>query len=371
MPTAILFTKAAAGHSPRRRAAAFLLALAGVLLPGGDVFGYRFYPRTVNDSVIPVASHAARWDPAVWGSGRSLEWTIAGSPGWTEPWEFRDQTEDPPFASREEVVPFVEQALEVWGSLPSADITWSASGLDRELHAERDSVNAVRMHPFGFGAAYAHVWQLNGEIVECDVSLPPFPRQLRDTLGLSVLIHEFGHCVGLDHAAVYPTWDTAPWRRIFEPARWGSDPTMSYGYWAEPGLTRDDIVGGSLLRPTRSWLAGVGSITGQVTLSGRPGRYVPVFATLLYGVETVAAAGAFTNGEGSFVIEGLTPGEYLLTVGAMGNVSGNTALVDGGATLGARDQYLLEPVRVAAGGATRVPPIELREGREALPWPEE
>ena len=349
-----------------------LLALAGLLVPGGDAFGYRFYWRTVDDSPLPVAADAARWDPAVWGPGRTLQFVVADSPGWTEPWEdSRGEEQDPPFASAEDVIPFARKALAFWSAPASTDIQWSVAGAGGELHAERDHVNAIRMHPFGHGASYAHIWDRNGVIVECDVSLNP--RHTRDLEGraLEVLIHEFGHCLGLAHSAMFPTWDTWGWRHDFRPALWDTDPVMSYGYLPEPGLTPDDLIGASLLRPAPGWLDRVGGIAGQVTVDGRPARYVPVFATRIAGEEVVASANTFTNREGFFAIEGLLPGAYLLAAGAMGDISGNSSLVDRGATLGSTDQYLLEPVRVVAGQETTVPPIPLRAGREASPFQRE
>lgn len=340
------------------------LTLAGALIPSGSALGYRFFWRTANDPAIPTASEGLRWDPAVWGPGESLPWVIADSPGWTEPWENRGETEDPPFGSREEVIPFVEEALEAWASLPSTDIEWRVAGLGGELHAERDFVNAVRMHPLGARASYVDIWEVNGVVVECDVSLTPLHTQDTSGRGLEVLMHEFGHCIGLGHSAMFPTWDTWFWRHGLQPALWDTDPVMSYGYQPEPGLIQDDVIGASLLRPAPGWLAQVGSITGQVTMGGRPARYVPVFATRISGGEVVASANAFTNGEGTFAIEGLAPGDYLLSAGAMGDISGNVSLVDRGATLGSTDQYLLDPVRVAAGQETRISPISLEEGRE-------
>lgn len=343
-------------------------ALASGFIPGEDALGYRFFWRTVDDSPMPVAADAARWDPAVWGPGQSLPWTIAASPGWTEPWEdFSGEEQDPPFASLEAVIPFAREALEAWSAPPGTDIEWSVAGLGGDLHAERDHLNAVRVHPFGPGGSYADVWDRNGVIVECDVSLSAGHLEEREE-ALLVLIHEFGHCLGLDHAALHPTWDTWSWRRGFGPALWDTDAVMSYGYWPESGLTQDDLIGASLLRPARGWPERVGSIEGRVTVGGRPARYVPVFASRISGEDLVASAHAFTNGEGSFAIEGLSPGDYLLAAGAMGDVSGNISLVDRGASLGSTDQYLLDPVRVTAGQRTSVPPIPLREGREASPW---
>ena len=344
-----------------------LAALVG-LVAGSQALGYRFFWRTANDPAVTVAAEGLRWDPAIWGPGRTLRWVIADSPGWTEPWEYRDETQDPPFASREDVIPFVRKALEAWSSLASTDVEWAIAGLGGEHHAERDYVNAVRMHPLGARASYVDIWEVNGEIVECDVSLTPFHTQDTEGRGLEVLMHEFGHCIGLAHSALFPTWDTWFWRDGLQPALWDTDPVMSYGYQPEPGLTQDDIVGASLLRPARGWLDRVGSITGQVTMAGRPARYVPVFATRISGEEVVASAGTFTNGEGFFAIEGLSAGDYLLTAGTIGDISGNTSLVDRGATLGSFDQYLLEPVPVTAGEETRVAPIQLREGREVSAW---
>lgn len=343
---------------------ALLVLLAG-LVPKDEALGYRFFWRTANDPAVPIAADGLRWDPAIWGPGESLEWVIADSPGWTEPWDDRGETEDPPFGSREDVIPFVQEALEAWSSLPSTDIQWTVAGLGGELHAERDFVNAVRMHPLGARASYVDIWEVNGEIVECDVSLTPVHTEDLSGRGLEVLMHELGHCIGLAHAPMYPTWDTWFWRDGFQPALWDTDPVMSYGYQPEPTLTQDDIAGASLLRPAPNWLEQVGSITGHVTMGGRPARYVPVFATRISGEEVVASANTFTNGEGSFAIEGLAPGDYLLAAGTMGDISGNVSLVDRGATLGSLDQYLLDRVRVMAGEATRIPTILLREGREA------
>ena len=345
------------------------LALLGILLPGGEAFGYRFFWRTADDPAVPVASDALRWDPAVWGPGMRLQWVIADSPGWTEPWEdYRGETQDPPFESREEVIPFVRQALEAWSSLPSTDVEWSVAGLGPEHHAERDHVNAIRMHPLGAQASYVDIWEVNGEIVECDVSLTPAHTEDIEGLALEVLMHELGHCIGLAHAAMFPTWDTWPYRYGFQPALWDTDPVMSYGFQPEPTPTPDDIAGASLLRPARGWPGRVGRITGQVTMAGRPARYAPVFATRISGEKVVASAGTFTNGEGFFAIEGLPPGDYLLAAGTMGDISGNISLVDRGASLGAHDQYFLDPVSVPAGQEVRVPPIPLREGREVSVW---
>ena len=347
----------------------------GLLLPGGEALGYRFYWRTANDPGVPVAAEGLRWDPAIWGPGRTLRWVIADSPGWTEPWEYRGETREPPFTSREEVVPFVRKALDAWSSLASADIEWAVAGLGGEHHAERDHVNAVRMHPLGLRASYVDIWKVNGQIVECDVSLTPVHTREPDGRGLEVLIHELGHCIGLTHSAMFPTWDTWPWRDGLQPALWDTDPVMSYGFQPEPTLTPDDIAGASLLRPARGWLDRVGTIVGKVTMGGRPGarmgtcrcsrRGSPARTSWPPPAYSRTAGGSSRSKDCRLATTCWPPARWVMSA-----IRHRWARGTGGATLGSTDQYLLDPVRVAAGRETRVPPIALREGREASPWRE-
>ena len=352
----------------RRWTAIAVAAVVSPLLPGEEAHGYRFFRRSVSDSLIPGAAEAARWRTDVWGPFRSLEWVVSDG-GWTEGWEDSDgEMHEPPFETREEVLPFVEEALAVWSSLPTATIQWKTSGFGEKLYRARDHKNAVRVHETDSRASWAGIFIVDGEIVECDVSVSPRTAASLRTWGMHTLIHEFGHCLGLAHAGMFPTWDSN-WRaRLFDTAVWFQDPKMSYGFDRNAELTHDDIVGASLLRPVGGWPQATGSVSGEVTMEGEPARFVRVIGTRVSDGELAESAGAFTDEQGRFRLEGLAPGEYLLVAGTMVLARAHFSLLDAGATIRGNDQYLLSPVAVSAGAETRAPPIALRRGREATTW---
>ena len=361
-----------ARHRARRRwrgvAAA---ALAAGLVPAEEAGGYRFFERTVNDSMIPRAADALRWSADVWGPLRSLEWVVSDSPGWTEPWEDADgEMQDPPFEAREEALPYIVRALAAWSSVPTAAIHWRAAGLGEELHRARDHTNAVRVHERDVRGSYAALYTVDGELVECDVSLSPASVANLDGWGMNTLIHEFGHCLGLAHSGMFSTWDAHWRRRSFGRGIWFQDPKMSYGYDRTHDLSHDDGVAASLLRPAAGWLGGTGSITGEVSMAGAPARFVRVIAARISGGGIAESTGVFTDEEGRYRLEGLAPGEYLLNAGTMIISNAHSRMFDGGATTDGRDQYLLTPITVSAGGLAPAPEIALHPDREVSSWRE-
>ena len=350
----------------RRRWLSFAaLALGVTLLPGGNAHGYRFFRPTSDHSPIPLAADAVHWSSQVWSPFQTLEWVVSDSPGWTEPWvDFDEETQDPPFASRAEAIPFIETALGVWSDIPTARISWRLAGLGPGLYRDRDHVNAVRVHSLDGGGSYAALFDVHGDLVECDVNLSPAAAANLEDRGMHTLIHEFGHCLGLAHSGMFPAWDSSWRRRSFETAVWWQDPKMSYGGDRDEDLTDDDILGASLLRPAPDFLETTGSIGGRVTQDGEPARFARVVATRISGGDLGFTVNAFANREGEFLLEGLRPGDYLVAAGTMVRGSAHTSLLDAGAATGADDQYLLNPIRVTAGIVTHAPPVSLRSGRE-------
>ena len=380
-------------HRPRKtRAIVALIALAAGILPVA-AYGYTFFSGIANYDYyatidygdgpkVLTAAEAARWDASVWASGGDvLEWVVAEGP-WTEPYEdIWKETHDSPFRSVQVVVDLMARSLAVWEGVESADIRWEVSGARAVPGAAMDGRNTVSVkpddpdHPPGTGVtSSATIWsRRDGSgswvITECDVQFPmyhavDFATSAPDNL--RVPIHEFGHCLGLNHPASHDEW--RKWSGGHGVGAYGPTPVMSYGWTRTNELSQDDIAGASLLRPARGTAPNSGSISGELTIAGEPATYVYVFASRIDEGGLGGGVGAFSAEDGRFVVEGLAPGDYLLR--AQPILSG--ALTGGGAcawllteetTLDVRDLLSLDPVTVSAEGVASAGVMELQPGR--------
>lgn len=352
----------------RPRLAAGLAALG--LLSGGAASGYRFYDAG-EASLAPSAAAAARWRASVWGPGESLEWRLADDPGWTSAWTGSEgKSHDPPFTRIEDAVPLVEAALAAWAAVGSADIRWHLSGVEPGPGIEKDERNSLTVRPNdgGFGGLATYRFERRDEesrweIVECDIEISPLAAAYTRSdspRSLSTLLHEFGHCLGLAHAAAHPLW--GGWRER-DYGIWGESPKMSYGRALGNGLTADDIVGASLLRPAEGWPASTASVAGRVTVSGQPAPFVSVLSARLADGARAPGPSAFTDEEGRFALEGLPPGTYLIAAGSLTEGRAHGRLLEGGAELDARDGFRLDPVALAAGESRTDLALDLAAGR--------
>ncbi len=344
----------------------------------GSAEGYRFFnDGRLEGRRVVEAEYARPWHPEIWPPGETLTWVVANDPGWTSDWTDEGGVTHPaPLADPAEVVPFVARALQAWSDIESADIRWEVSGVDDSLERPEwdDGHPTIFVDPGATRGSYAAVFSKRiGDsdrwgISDCHVPLSP---AAASELGEEpwwdhVLIHEFGHCLGLAHAGAL----SVAVRHTGRPGRDASwvhppDPLMSYGFYKFPPvpLEADDVVGASLLRPAGGWLRSTGSIAGSVTLdSEEPPAHAHVWALPLGPNPLRDRVGVFSSAEGEFRIEGLDPGDYALWVQPPYKLDAHGGFRDF-AILDLDETVVGRLVRVRAGRTTDGLQIPLRSGR--------
>ena len=108
----------------------------------------------------------------------------------------------------------------------------------------------------------------------------------------TTVVHEFGHALGLQHS-----FSSGVMSQISQRGTTKAKP-----------LGADDVAGVSWLYPTRAFASTFGSIAGRVTAGGAGVAYASVVA--LSG--TGGAVSAMTNPDGTYRLEGLPAGQYVI-----------------------------------------------------------
>ena len=342
---------------------------------------YRFYPE---DSSVPTASSSARavrWEPGAF----PLRYRIL------------DAGDRPDYAglTAETWRAIVERGFAAWKDIETADISIMLESVTVIAeHADMsDGINTI-----GFEASEARDYRATafrldegGRTIGCDIRFDPqiFADWPDDDPKITewsahfleeVVMHEMGHCLGLDHVPANPVWlgqraNSPALPSGFLPDSLGglfSDPQMSIAAsYGVPRLMPDDKIGVSLLYPAPGFLDERGSIAGRVAFSGgEPAAFAYVQAVDYASGEAAFGPGVFADEHGQFQLEGLPEGPVHVwvrpawvdptEVSRTQIIANNFVFQDSG-TAGMLDEHLWSSVR--SGVLTIVPEIEVAIGR--------
>lgn len=359
----------------RRRWTGILLAVAAASWTATPANGYRFFDRHGGLHRIASVAGAIRWD----ASSFPLRFRLLENP---------NLPDIPGFDAalwRESA----ERGIRAWTEIETAD-------LEILLEEETVAADAGRMgdgiNTIGFSSldivaggpfATADVQYTRGRVTGCDIHLSPdylegrsldAPtafEELLDYLARTVM-HEVGHCLGLAHSAMNPTWLARPGAVERPPGHFPDGvtslqphPRMSYGTIRTVVLEPDDAVGASLLYPAPGFVESRGALTGRVLLaSGQPAPFVYVQSVTYAADGAVFGAGAFTDSWGQFLLEGLEPGFRHFWIRPLHQILAHSFIADAAAAGSLELQHEQRWFEIRRGEITRAPDIAVHPARD-------
>lgn len=276
----------------------------------------------------------------------------------------------------------VRRGITHWTDVPTAriDIVLEEETVPLSQADADDGINTIGFSSDGgfvdsWTSAFA-AWRWDGEgLVGCDIEVnpdlvknwaPQDPYRLLEILAA----HEMGHCLGLAHTEPHPMplWTDLP---VQADPSFLPDPVMSYSNSYGLDLPEDDTVAVSLLYPAPGFLESRGSVRGRILLEEAPAPYAYVQAIRpgSSGAPAGPGPGTFADESGSFHLEGLSPGDWMLWIHPIlvtrRNAHRITERADEAGASNFGDQ--MRWVRVQAGEVLDGVEIVVHPGREVTP----
>jgi uncharacterized protein (TIGR03437 family) len=224
----------------------------------------------------------------------------------------------------------IRLAAEAWNRVDTSDLRLAFGGV-RAAGAPAGNVPSIEvmfddLPPGTLGYGGPQVFEDSGAaaaqafvpILRSVVTLPrnfnnvqttPCPCPSFSEAFFGTLVHEFGHTLGLQHSMTSGAMATSITRATTK---------------SRP-LSADDVAGISTLYPTRAFKANFGSISGRVAAGDAGIAYASVVAMAPSGAAVSGVAGP----DGTYHIDGIPPGQYLIYAQPIPPPLGNEAFPGG------------------------------------------
>ena len=212
-----------------------------------------------------------------------------------------------PGDSYQAIISEVRAAAEVWNEVPTSNLRLQYGGVFDPSSTDRGATPGIDVEfsddvPPGLLALGGPT---TASTIDSTATFVPITRstlllwrdmssmQSWEELFFTTLVHELGHTMGLQHTTTSSIMSTA----------------ITTGMSRAHPLAADDMAGISLLYPTSGFAGATGSISGTVTFND--GTPVNLAAVVVIS-RTGEPVSAFTLPDGTYRIDGIPPGFYLV-----------------------------------------------------------